>query len=210
MTSPEVAALLARDESRAREKAPLWSSHELSSMKGVEIFSEAQRVILNDLPEVFLLRAEPDFDELRLLLRSLTDTVRNIGELQSTRAVEDFFVALLRRGRDSSAAAFSLDRLRFLEQQKVALLYLPSLRPQALFELGLFALSLMPAHAKHTSRLDRLYVAAVAIQPGSIQQVRRWMTRPPANASTGDLAEHEIPLRTASHIPVRLGGPSLF
>ncbi len=187
-TTPDVVAFLARDESLRREKAPLWSSHEITALPGMDIFTAPQRQVLLTLPALHLLRAEPEFDDLKLAIRHLADATITLQGLRTIGELERHLLTLMRRGGREDAA---VTPERWLSLRSAMKLLNTEGRGQALFELAIFALRVHPAFAKNGTRLDRLVVAALAVQPGSTKQVTRWTTK---TLGTSLPAEAEIPL----------------
>ncbi len=161
-----VLALIARDEEAARHKLPIWSSHDISPKLGADIFSAAQRTSLTKIPELCILRAESDFDELKLTIRGLADVVIELETLGSPALIETHFRTLLRRGTGREEAALSPER--FVALQSSLTLLSTSSRPRALSDLALFALRLAPAYAKATARLERILVASISVRPRSV------------------------------------------
>jgi hypothetical protein len=169
----------------------------------VEIFSVAQVDQLRRLPELSLLRAEPDFDDLRLAVRALADQAALL-EPMSVEAIERHLVTLLRRGREEAA----ISPERFVSLRGSIDLLATASRPRALFDIALFAVRLLPAYSKQSARLDRLLVASIAVRPGSTKQVTRWTARTPQSGVA--LAECEVTLAVPTALPVRSGGAQLF
>ncbi len=201
-----VLALIARDEEAARHKLPIWSSHDISAKAGADIFSPAQRSALSRVPELCILRAEGDFDELKLTIRALADAVIELETLGSPAVIETHFRTLLRRGTGREEAALSPER--FVALQSSLTLLTTSSRPRALIDLALFALRLAPAYAKATARLERILVASISVRPGSVKQVQRWTARQLPTGTTP--SEAELSLLSPTPLPVRSGGPALF
>jgi hypothetical protein len=207
VTSPEVAALLARDEERLLATAEIWSSHQIPSRLGVDIFSPAQRARLADLPEMALRRDEAEFGETRLAVRAVADAAAVLAGLP-TAGVEQHLASLLRRGSGREEAALSPSSFLAV-QANIALLDSP-MRPRALFDLSLLAVRLSPAYRTPAAaaRLDRLIVASLTVHPGSAKQARAWSTKS-APSATG-LAELELVLASPSPLAVRSAGAQLF
>ncbi len=196
-----------REEEMARAKMPIWSTHDLSARPRMEIYSHAQRGVLGRLPEMCLLRAEPDFDDLKIAIQVLADCALEIEVLTSAAAVEQHLRTLLRRGSGREEAAVTPERYVAL-QSSIALLSIPATRPRALFDVAAFALRLLPAFAKSSAKIDRLLVASLTVRPGSTKQVTKWTARQlPQGVSA---SECELTLANPGGLPVRSAGPALF
>ena len=198
---------LARDELRAIEDAPIWSSHVLSTRHGQEPFDAAERTVLFLLPEIALVRkpAEPDFEELKITLRAVVGHAAAIMELPPN-GIETYLADILgRRGgpvADRAVRPHVLRNIRHMAALFVSSAPAPQ-RALALFDLAAEAARLDPRFDSQQARtrLDRLLTAAITTHPASAKQVTRWMA---PKVPTGTPApDCELPLATPSPLPVR-------